>query len=262
MRMLLPAFLLIALESTAQLDTPVPVQLIGASDADRQVTGLADPLSPTSGVSVDAARANATNFATASGAAVLTADLIPIPSQYTAGMVVSIVPQMANLSGAMLNLNNLGAVPIVKLGNLPLDSADLVPGLPHRLVFDGSVFQVLSSLYKPCPAGYHIGSREFCIADSSQDSTTFTEAGTICQSSGARLCTFSEWLHACLSSPSFIGTVLNYEWVDHAANNSSNAKRVGRGSDGNTGDDLGIGCTHGHHAAPTAQTRFRCCMTR
>jgi hypothetical protein len=56
--------------------------------------------------------------------------------------------------------------------------------------------------------------------------------------------------------------VLNYEWVDHAANNSSNAKRVGRGSDGNTGDDLGIGCTHGHHAAPTAQTRFRCCMTR
>ncbi len=79
MRMLLPAFLLIALESTAQFDTPVPVQLIGASDADRQVTGLADPLTPTSGVSVDPARANATTFATASGAAVLTADLIPIP---------------------------------------------------------------------------------------------------------------------------------------------------------------------------------------
>lgn len=262
MRLPLLFSVLIAMKSVAQLDAPVPVQLMGASAADRQVTGLADPLTPSAGVSVEAARANATTFAVATGTSVLSASLIPIPSQYTAGMVVSIVPEDANLPGALLNLNGLGPVPIVKLGNLPLDSADLVPGMPHRMIFDGSAFQVLTSVARPCPAGYHIGSREFCIADSSQDSTTFTEAGTICQSTGARLCTFSEWLHACLSSPSFIGTVLNYEWVDHAANDSNDAKRVGRGSNGNTGDDSGIACTNGHHALPSVPTRFRCCITR
>ena len=262
MRSLLLLASLIAAEAVAQLDAPVPVQLVGAAPADRQVTGLADPLSPAAGVSVDAARANATSFAQATGTAVLIATLIPAPAQYTAGMVVSIVPQEANLAGATLNLNGLGPMPIVKHGDLPLDSADLVPGAPQRLIFDGSAFQVIGSVYRPCPAGYRIGAREYCIEEVSHDSLTFTQAGTFCQSGGARLCTFGEWLHACLSTPAFIGTVLNFEWVDHAANDGSDAKRVGRGSNGNTSDDQGIGCTNGHSAVPSALTRFRCCITR
>jgi len=256
------AAVLFAAKAVAQLDAPVPVQLVGASPADRQVTGLADPLSPAAGVSVDAARANAVSFAQATGTSVMSATLIPAPAQYVAGMTVSIVPQEANLAGALINLNGLGPVPMLKHGNLPLDSADLVPGAPHRLIFDGSAFQVIGSVYRPCPAGYRIGAREYCIEEFSHDSLTFVQAGTFCQSGGARLCTFGEWLHACLSTPAFIGTVLNFEWVDHAANNGDNAKRVGRGSNGNTPEDSGIGCTNGHTASPGAFTRFRCCITR
>lgn len=241
---------------------PVAVTLSGAQPSERQVTGLANPISNDAGVSVDAARNNATKWAHASGTTQLVAALTPAPLGYSAGMSVLIVPQEPNAPGATINLNGLGEVPIVKLGALPLDSADLSVGVPHRLVHDGQQFQLISSAYRPCPAGYRIGAREYCIADSSNEALTFTQAGTFCAGIGARLCTFSEWIHACISSPSFIGTVLNYEWVDHAANNTTNAKRVGRGSDGNTGDDLGIGCTNGHHSDQANPTRFRCCISR
>ena len=247
---------------TAQWQVPVPVVLDGPQPEQRQVIGLEDPVSSSSGVSVDAARALATSFAQVTGTAVLTATLTPAPMGYAAGMVVPIMPAQANAPNASLDLNGLGPVPIVKLGGLPLDSADLTVDAPHRLVYDGSSFHLLTAATRPCPAGYQVGSREFCIADSSQEALDFLDAGTACRDANARLCTWSEWVHACLSKPGFIGSVLDFEWVDHAANNTSNAKRVGRGSDGSSAEDLGIGCIHGHHTLPTNPTRFRCCTSR
>lgn len=256
------ATLLISATAAAQLQVPVAIELTGAEPADRQVTGLADPLSSDAGVSLDAARASATTFATASGTDPLIAALTPAPTGYTAGMSIVIVPQQANAAGASLDLNGLGAVPMVKLGGLPLDSADLTVGLPHRLVYDGQRFQLITSAYRPCPAGYRIGAREYCIADSSREALTFIQANAFCADAGARLCTFAEWIQACVSEPSFLGTVLDFEWVDHAANHIGNAKRVGKGSDGQTGDDMGIGCMNGSHADPNTPTRFRCCVSR
>jgi hypothetical protein len=245
-----------------QWDLPKPLLLDGPLPQQRQVTGLAAPSQADAGVNVDAARNLSTTFVQVDGAHVLTGALQPAPAAYSAGMCITILPAVANASGAQLELNGLGPVPIVKRGGLPLDSADLAIGTPHRLLFDGTRFQVISPTSLPCPAGFHIGAREYCVEDSSHVPLDFAGAGADCQQRGARLCTFSEWLHACLSQPAFIGTVLDFEWVDHAANSNTTVKRVGRGSNGTTPDDSGIGCTNGHNADRLVQTRYRCCYSR
>jgi hypothetical protein len=86
-------------------------------------------------------------------------------------------------------------------------------------------------------------------------------AAATCTTTGARLCTFSEWTHACRVIPGFMNTVPSFEWVDHAANNATDAKRLGFGSDGSSNPD-GSGCTYGGTSAPTNTARYRCCTNR
>ncbi len=227
MRSLALPTLLVALCAQGQWDVPVPVVLNGSTAQQRQVLGLADPVDSTSAVSLAAARDNASTYALATGNVVLAADLAPAPTVYTTGMVVHILPQQANDQGALLDLNGLGPRPIAKQGGLPLDSADLFPGVPARLVYDGNMFILLGSTYLPCRTGFKAVAREFCIEDSSHAAVNFYDAVQTCTQMGARLCTFSEWTHACRSIPDFMGTVPSYEWVDSAANN---ARQVPSGS--------------------------------
>ncbi|MCB9184782.1 MAG: hypothetical protein H6591_12810 [Flavobacteriales bacterium] len=246
----------------AQLEIPAPLQLNGSDDSERQITGVAVAEEPQAGMSAAAVRGTEAVRTAVSGTALLTGSLVPPIGSYSPGMSVIIIPEQSNAPGAVIDLNGLGPVPIVKSGGLPLDSADLIVGSPQRLVYDGQRFHVIGSTYLPCPSGFHIAAREYCIEDSSRAAADFPSAGAACQSSGGRLCSFAEWLHACLSDAAFIGTVLDYEWVDHAANNAANAKRVGKGSDGSSADELGIDCKHGHHVLWSTPSRFRCCYTR
>jgi hypothetical protein len=246
---------------TAQWSVPVPLVLNGTTDADRQVTGLADPLTTDAAVSVNAARNNATTYAEATGTDVLLATLVPAPSAYSTGMVLHILPSNANSAQAQIDVNGLGARAILKQGGLALDSADLAPGVPVRMVYDGTAFLLLGNSYLPCKAGYTTVSRQSCIEDSSHAEISFYAAAQACASRGARLCTYSEWTFGCRAIPGFLGTVTNYEWIDHAANNTSDAKRIGYGSDGQSTISE-FGCTNGGTAAPTTPARYRCCTNR
>ena len=261
----LPALLaggLLAGALSAQWNIPVRVVLDGSEAADRQVLGLADPSQPDAAISADAVRAGVVNRAVSTGSTTLVADLDPAPAGYLPGMVVTVFADSANRPGARIDLNGLGPQDIVKAGGLPLDSADLLPGIPARLIHDGSVFRLLTGTTLPCPPSYHVGGREFCVADSSDEAVTFYEAINACVDRGARLCRYAEWLHACLHDPAFIGTVLDYEWVDDAANNVDNAKRIGNGGDGLNGTIPGINCRHGGTTVVTNQHRYRCCTHR
>lgn len=252
----------VAISASAQLDVPARVIMDGATPEDRQVIGLTAPLSSGAAVSVDAARNSAVSFTPVTGGAVLAGMLTPSPATYTAGMMVSVVPSTANADSAQLDLNGLGPRPILKAGDLPLDSADLWPGLPARMVYDGAAFRMLSTTYLPCPTGYHAGGREYCIEDSVRADTTFFVAVRGCLDLDSRLCSYAEWVHACRSEPSFMGTVLAAEWVDSAANDPNGAKRVGYGGDGVTLDPA-FGCHRGSWGnSITARARYRCCRNR
>ncbi len=256
-------FLFIAQFSFAQWEIPVRVEMTGTNPEQRQVKGLADPDAPDAAVSHDAARANTMAYAEAIGTMALTTSLVPPATAYTPGMAITIVPSAANNAGATLNVDGLGAIPMVKWGGVPLDSADLVPGVPSRMVYDGSQFHMISSGYRTCPAGFKAVGPNFCISEATLGSTIFYAAATHCSDIGARLCTFSEWVQACRQDTTFISTVMEAEWVDHAANDAAGAKRLGYGSIGSNGiDPPQPSCEHGTSTAPASNGGIRCCRNR
>jgi len=250
-----------AIPATAQLNVDVPVVLGGSEPQERQVTGLSTPIDGGDAVSLGAARTGSTSTVSLSGSLQLSGDLTPAPVSYTVGMIVTVIPAVANLDEATLDLNGLGPVPIVRTGGMAITSGDLQPGVPARLVYDGSRFQFLSATALPCKVGQTAASQRYCIADQPLPSATFFDAITTCADQGARLCTISEWSHACRSIPGFFATVTEAEWVDHAANNNTGAKLVGFGIDGGEGG-LGSGCEFGGQVVPTTPYRYRCCSNR
>ena len=248
-------------QTFAQLEVPGPIILEGSATEQRQILGLADPLTSDAAISLGALRANTVSYTQLQGTTDLTGTLIPAPDAYTVGMLVTVLTEEANLPDATLDLNGLGQRPIVKRGGLPLDSADILPGIPVRLVFDGDQFQLITSSALPCPSGHVPVGREYCIATHPNNAVTFFEANRACAEKGTRLCTLSEWAHACYTIPAFLGTVTTAEWVDHAANDNSGAKLVGAGNDGQ--DDVpGTGCHFGAQSPPYTPYRYRCCSHR
>lgn len=252
---------LLCISAFGQLEVTTELEFDGALPSDRQVTGLADPNGSDAAVSLAAARATATTFATATGTTTLAAQLSPTPGGYSVGMSVTIVPAESNHANASLDLNGLGERPIVKFGQVPLDSADMQKDVPARLVYDGTRFHLLNNTYRPCPSGFYAASSGYCIEDSSSVGSTFYEAISACMAKGARLCGYAEWTNACRTNASFINSVTDGEWVDDAANSGSDAKVVGAGWA--TAEPLpGFACNYGFTFVPTTIKRSRCCYSR
>lgn len=243
-----------------QLEVPGPVLMDGASNEQRQVLGLGSPQGSDAAVSVGDLRSATVSRSSAQGDAVLVADLFPAPPAYTPGMVVQITPEQNNRPLVQLDINGLGARPIVKWGGLALDSADMRAGIPVRLVYDGTSFLLLGDTRLICPPGYVSTAAAFCIEAVPHTGANFFDANLQCAASGGRLCTLSEWSHACRTVPDFMSTVLDIEWVDHAANSTNYAKIMGIGDDGN--NVSGTGCKYGGLRLPTNVNSFRCCADR
>lgn len=249
--------------STGQWQIPVPIVMNAQDPTGRQVTGLGDPITHDAAVSYDALLSNATTYAYTTGSTVLTGTLTPSITTYTPGMIVTIRPMDPNAASAMLDLNGLGPLPIQKWGGVPVDSADLAIDVPVRLIHTGNVFLLLSNTYIPCPAGYTLIDRSYCIADSAfATPLSFLDAVSACAVRGARLCTIGEWSHACTTVPGFLSTVTALEWVDHASNGAEDSKSVGTGRTANNVVTTEMGCTYGSTSLHTSLLRHRCCVTR
>lgn len=251
----------LASSASAQLDVPVLLELDGATEAERQVVGLADPIGPDAALSVDALRSGVVSTTTTIGSSTLIGELDPAPSVPLAGMLITILPEETNLAGASLDLNGTGPLPILKWGTVPVDSADLPVRIPTRLIYAGTHYLVLNTVSRPCPKNTSVGSTLYCIDDSSSVEGTFYQGVNACASRGGRLCSFGEWTSACRKYPGFIGTVTAYEWVDDAANSSGEAKTIGGGYDGPNIVE-GFDCRYGLSRDPALIFRHRCCFDR
>jgi hypothetical protein len=245
-----------------QWTVPAPIVLTGADDTERQVMGLAPPSQPDAGVSLDALRHGTTTYAHAAVGAVITASLTPAPASLTPGTVITLVPNGPCPAGAQLSLNGLPPVPISRVTGAPLATGDLQADTPVRMAWTGTEFVVLDALPLPCPPGFSVLSRGTCIADSTIGTGNFFAANLACRALSARLCTFSEWSAACHGDPAFFGSVLQAEWVDHAANSTNSAKYLGYGDDGSSVIG-GAGCAFGGWAqSDTGTHAIRCCSDR
>lgn len=248
---------LLACTVHAQWTVPTNVVLDGTDPAQRQVTGLGAPTQEANGANLDADRYRTTNFGMAEGSSALTLHLTPPLQAYVPGLRLTISPQAVNLGDVTLNVDGLGPVPVRKYMTLPLDSGDLVPGIPVDLIYDGAVFQVGNQLHPACPPGMMALGRESCIEKAPHDGSNWYTAGRYCADRGFRLCSFAEWMQGCLRDPAFLSTVTDFEWVDDAANLYNTAKTMGLNSITFVPDCLG-----GGHRPPTGTSPYRCCSDR
>ena len=248
---------LLALSVGAQWDVPIRIALTGDSVEQRQVLGLADPLSDDHGVAVSAERARHLTFTRVSGTSLLVGELpLPLPALIS-GQRITFVPDSLNPGPVTIALDGLPAVPVMKYVNEPLDSADLRPGIPVDAVFDGNAFQVISQFPRTCPAGTVIVSRNACMEATPSAPVNFNVAAQACGQRNGRLCSFVEWTGACIMNSSIVSTIVDYEWVDSAANDYDSAKVIGINA-----NTLLPDCLTGGHRIPSNASHFRCCYDR
>jgi hypothetical protein len=80
-------------------------------------------------------------------------NLSPPVTAYSAGMVVQVKANTTNTGAATLNLNSLGAEPILKGKNHTLEANDILGGQVITVVFDGSAFEMQSQIANYLTAG-------------------------------------------------------------------------------------------------------------
>ncbi len=249
---------LLAAACAAQWQVPTSLVLDGADGADRQVRGLGAPEGGSHGAAVQADRSTTTNFAAATGVDAIAVLLSPALPAYTAGLRITFVPAGANTGDATLEANGLGAVPLRKNINAPLDSGDLHAGIPVQVIYDGTAFQVTSQVYPGCPPGYLPVSTGSCVEAVSHEPVNWYSAVSSCTGQGRRLCGFAEWVQSCLQSTgSIFGSIADYEWVDEASNNINDAKTMGINA-----TTLLPDCRAGGTREPLTMLRYRCCYDR
>jgi len=62
------------------------------------------------------------------------------------GLSIRVKIGTSNTGASTLNINSIGAVPIVKSGNVPLVAGDLVAGRIYNFIYDGTNFQITGGL--------------------------------------------------------------------------------------------------------------------
>lgn len=75
--------------------------------------------------------------------------LNPAPSSYTVGMVINFKANTANTGPATLNVNGLGAIPIVKNHDEALINGNIEAGQIVTVIYDGTNFQTQSQQVNP-----------------------------------------------------------------------------------------------------------------
>lgn len=241
--------------ATAQVSIDKPVVLDGASDAQRQVEGLAPALAPAAAQSAQVEAAGTHKYAQATNT--WQVDLPSLTGAPAAGtQIVVQVPATPGTGAVQLLVNGTGPYAVLLRPNDPFFAENAANTPMLSLVYDGTAFQVLNGTgrtRRDCPADMIAVNSQYCIEFTDRDTVSFFEAARICALDNKRLCTWGEWHGACN-----IRTQLglqemtdNWEYTDDSAN-ENNSIRI-----------AGPSCTQ---AAAwyvyNEYQRFRCCYTR
>ncbi len=241
----------------AQLNLDTELKLTGDSSSQRQVHGVNAPVNPTEGVPAVAVQEQALIYDEALGGALINLTLLPAPASYSDGMMISFALTSANDPGAQLRVNALPAVDLLIDGTTPLDSAELQLGVPYHAIYTDGHFSLLKNTSPACPFGFEMVTRDYCIELQPDTAVRWYMAAILCADKGARLCKMGEWMRAC-KKLNLEPSISNWEWVDSAANSSSEAKAMGLDPVNFTDPD----CEYGRTLTPTLNAAFRCCYSR
>src|SRR4051812_13489627 len=100
---------------SAQVNVDKPIQLTGASNSDRRITGIRSMTDTADAADVSSIQKNKLTYALATGAANTYAVSLSVsPLNYATGLMVNFKSNAANTGAVTLNVNGLGAITVLK----------------------------------------------------------------------------------------------------------------------------------------------------
>ncbi len=244
----------------AQVHADRPVMLEGTDPQDRQVIGLHDGVNATDAMNARTLQRGAYRYAEVAGGSAWQANVQPATTVVSAGLCLLLRCADANNGAVTLTVNGSSPAAVLKDGDQPLQAGDIGAGETVNLVFDGSVYQLVSARRmdrKPCPVGSVDVNGQYCIETTERDSLTFDLAAVACGEAGMRLCTWGQWYAACTQAGTLglQNMTGNWEWTNSAANGDLSVRTVGS-----------ISCTHGGVGqgvgTDAVPRNYRCCFNR
>jgi hypothetical protein len=233
----------------AQVESPVSIKFIDPLDSNNRVTGIRSVTNATNGLNVATFVSGYLNYCVASGTNSLNVTL-PFSPVLTEGFLIHIKAGSYNTGPVTLSVNGSVFYPVKKHVSIDVDSAEIRTGQIVSVVFDGSVFQVISMLSRPCKNGFVSVNNEYCIDKLPRPISNFYNAVLSCGANDAMLCTWNQWYLACNDSLAngSSGYMTNFEWVNDAGNNGTDAKVAGFN---NASAYAGYGCKKSYSLLPT-----------
>jgi hypothetical protein len=164
MKKILCSFLgiFMAVSAFAQVQIDKQVQMTGALPNDRRITNVsnASTVTPvgTDAININTVQQNYVNYSAgtfAGGTYALT--LVPAPAAYTAGMRITFRASAANTGATNVNVNALGARPLVRHNGVALNAGEIYSGQIVEAVYDATSahFEVISNI-KTDVTSYHV----------------------------------------------------------------------------------------------------------
>lgn len=223
---------LVSLCLQAQVLIDRPIELVGASPAQRQVLGLPQDTSASAVLSAATEQAgrHRTVAVTLSGST-WQATLGSITGGLTAGTSLMVTTPEPVEGPVELVVNGQPAVPVVMAPGAALMGDAYPQGTLLAVVYDGTAFQVMNgrvNARRPCPTGMVAVNGEYCIEPNERPASDFFQAALACMSEDRRLCSWGELVSACLSATQLglNNMVGNWEWTRDSANENGNVRMV------------------------------------
>lgn len=243
--------------AAAQVQVDRRIELTGADDAARQVTGLDTTTAPGQALTAAVAQRGEYRHAVASPGAAWSVQL-PSLNDLQAGTHITIAVPGENPAGdAFLQVNGGSLLPVVWAPGVPLDASTVDEGMVLSLVFNGSEWQRMNGIddrLRPCPPEMSAVNGQFCVDRAQRSSQPFDVAANICAAESKRLCSWGEFIAACQrrTALGLLNPSSDWEWTGDSANEENSVRMVKLAN-----------CTSaGTRNMFTPAAPYRCCLTR
>ncbi|MCB0792653.1 MAG: hypothetical protein H6595_02615 [Flavobacteriales bacterium] len=222
--------LVLTRSAVGQVHVDGPMRMTATDSTQRTIEGIDTPVTDTDLITMGVSRSGSVNWGMASGSAsAIQLTLDPPASRYAEGLVVRFLPTQSSAGAITLNVDGLGPRDLLGRERLPLQLGDLVAGQIAEARYTDSVFVFVPHPVSGCPEGYVAANDHLCVQVDDGPSMSFFNASHYCTGRGARLCTWDEYIHACVVlGPQLTGLFNEWEWIDDTSDHTHTADQVGR----------------------------------
>lgn len=239
-----------ALPAVAQVEVDAPLRFTGPTE-ERRITGLTDPATTTSAVTLGYAVRGTAHWYTAAttGDTLLlepATGLVPVVGD---GLLLRFIPPQAMEGAVHLRIGEEEPLPLLRPDGLKPLPGQVRAGAVCEVVLHGGVYTLLAPEARGCAEGFVHVHQRLCIETQDMPGLTFYQAADRCAERGAKLCSWDEYHTACtLLEGTLLGLFNGWEWIDDTSNHTHTGDQAG-----------GTDCASQRSTVPLQTGDGRCC---